>query len=515
MDVDYLILGSGLSALTFGALMAKSGKKVLVLEAHEFPGGYGHTFIEKSKKYEYHFNAQLHYVWDCGKGDPVNQVLKKLNLEDKVTFIKYGENGFDYMRIPGYSLDIPSDFELLNERLSYLFPKESGKIKQFLALMRRIAKATRYLRKPPGVSYLHYAKKNLASMELLKYTNASLQNVFDQFAIPKAAQTLLAGQWLDFLLPPKYLSFYAWSILFDGYLRGAYYPKHHFEHVIQSLTDVITEHKGEIIYNRTVTRILKDKKKIAGVVTRYTNHPYLEEHYFGKTIICNIDPKQAAQMIGLEHFSAKLQKQLSYDYSYSNFVVYGAVQGIDLRQYGFGACNLFHSEGIDLNDMFDAMYHRMDYNAISFGMATPSLVTEDKTGCPEGQQIFELLTVANHSLFSQLKNRDTSLYNKVKASIFNKMLDIIEQHYVPHFRDHLVFKMLGSPTTNTSYCWAPEGNSYGMNLTPKNMRLGKLGFSTSFKNFFFCNASSGSPGFAKAFNNGAMLYENLTGDPVL
>ncbi|MEN8447449.1 MAG: FAD/NAD(P)-binding protein, partial [Cyanobacteria bacterium J06555_13] len=32
---DYLILGSGLSALVFGALMAKEGKTVHVLEAHE------------------------------------------------------------------------------------------------------------------------------------------------------------------------------------------------------------------------------------------------------------------------------------------------------------------------------------------------------------------------------------------------------------------------------------------------------------------------------------------------
>ena len=41
---DYLVLGSGLAGLSFAALMAKAGKKVKVIEAHEFPGGYGHTF---------------------------------------------------------------------------------------------------------------------------------------------------------------------------------------------------------------------------------------------------------------------------------------------------------------------------------------------------------------------------------------------------------------------------------------------------------------------------------------
>ena len=41
MKTDYLIVGSGLSALVFGALMANSGKTVQVLEAHEHAGGFG------------------------------------------------------------------------------------------------------------------------------------------------------------------------------------------------------------------------------------------------------------------------------------------------------------------------------------------------------------------------------------------------------------------------------------------------------------------------------------------
>ncbi len=97
MKPDYLIVGSGLSALTFGALMANSGKTVQILEAHEHPGGYGHTFTMAKK---YTFNAQFHYVWDCGEGQTVNRVLKKLGLDREVTFEQYDPNGFDHMRSP-------------------------------------------------------------------------------------------------------------------------------------------------------------------------------------------------------------------------------------------------------------------------------------------------------------------------------------------------------------------------------------------------------------------------------
>lgn len=129
MKTDYLIVGSGLSALVFGSLMAKAGRTVRILEAHEYPGGYGHTFTMAKK---YRFNAQLHYVWDCGEGQTVNRVLKKLELDQDVTFERYDPNGFDHMRMPGYSLDIPSEPEELIKRLSELFPSHSDRIRQFV-----------------------------------------------------------------------------------------------------------------------------------------------------------------------------------------------------------------------------------------------------------------------------------------------------------------------------------------------------------------------------------------------
>jgi all-trans-retinol 13,14-reductase len=126
---DYLIVGSGLSALTFGALMANTGKTVQVVEAHEHPGGFGHTFTMAQK---YTFNAQFHYVWDCGEGQTVDRVLKKLGLSQAVTFERYDPDGFDHMRMPGYALDMPSDPEVLIQRLVALFPEHHRSIRQFV-----------------------------------------------------------------------------------------------------------------------------------------------------------------------------------------------------------------------------------------------------------------------------------------------------------------------------------------------------------------------------------------------
>jgi len=77
---DTIVVGSGLAGLTFAALAAHGGARVLVLEAHTQPGGYGHTFSFGKPPDVYRFNAQLHYVWNCGPGQTVHNVLRKLGL---------------------------------------------------------------------------------------------------------------------------------------------------------------------------------------------------------------------------------------------------------------------------------------------------------------------------------------------------------------------------------------------------------------------------------------------------
>jgi len=507
---DYLILGSGLSSLSFAALMAKAGKKVKIIEAHEFPGGYGHTFVEGNK---YRFNAQLHYVWNCGEGQAVNNFLKKLQLENIVTFEQYDANGYDHMRIPNYALDIPYDKTELSNRLSKLFPEHKNAFTEFLDEVWQTAAELAKLPEPLNLAFI--LKHGLSSQHVFKYRHSTLQQVFDKFKLPLEAQTLLALQWPDFLLPPKKLSFFAWVTLFTHYCNGAYYPTHHFEQVINSLIKTIEENDGEIIYNQKVTEFILEQDTVLGVTCMDKNDHSLFNEYQGKDVICNIDPKRTASMIGMDKFSDSVRKKLEYDYSPSNFVAYCVVKGIDLRDFGFGRWNLFHSEQSDLNKAFDDMHDRADYSAPSFVLTTPGFLSDDNNDCPEGEQIIQFLTVANYHYFHDLKIGDASTYRKKKKEIFDSIIKVIEQRYIPNFREHLVFKMIGSPTTNESFCGSPEGNSYGSNLTPENLSPHRLDYKTSLRNFYFCNASSGQPGFAGTIKTGCKLYENLTGDSVM
>ncbi len=513
MRPDYLIAGSGISALAFGALMARAGRSVRILEAHDVAGGYGHTFEAGG----YRFNAQLHYVWNCGEGGVVHRFLDRLGLLEEVRFNEYDRAGFDRMRMPGYALDVPADMELLKERMAALFPSHGKAIAAFLDEVDRTAAELAALPSPMSIPRALMRLHRLT--RIFKYRMATLQDVFDRFGLPLEAQTLLALQWPDFLLPPGRLSFFAWVLLFTGYQRGAYYPERHFEHVIDTLVEVIRGAGSEVLLQHKVVDFVVEGGRVTGVLAEE-----IDAHgaslgparaHEGREVVCNMDPRTAAERIGFERFTAPARRKLDYDYSPSSFMAYCVVEDLDLTAYGFGRSNLFHAEDPDLNRCFDRMCRRADYRRPSFAFTNPTLLTDDRSDCPEGKQIVELLTVADYGRFRDLKLASRKAYNAAKLAVFDALCEVVERDYLPEFRDRLCFKMLGSPTTNERYCLAPFGNSYGSNMTPFNIAAGRLDHRSSIPGLHFCNASSGFAGFAGGVWTGSRLYERLSGDRFL
>ena len=57
-DLDAIVIGSGIGGLSVAALLAKAGKKILVLEQHDQSGGSCHVFAEKG----FEFDVGIHYV---------------------------------------------------------------------------------------------------------------------------------------------------------------------------------------------------------------------------------------------------------------------------------------------------------------------------------------------------------------------------------------------------------------------------------------------------------------------
>ncbi|MCA9388806.1 NAD(P)/FAD-dependent oxidoreductase [Candidatus Berkelbacteria bacterium] len=512
---DYLFIGTGNSALTAAALLTNAGKRVLMLEAHDIPGGYAQSFAWG----DYFFCGQVHYIWGAEPGGRVNAFLKKVGLDKEVEFELYDPDGYDVMAMPdGKKVKIPYGWHRLIKNIEEAYPGEGSKVRKFLSLINQLRAEFRHslqvmkvdsdeldrIRRNPK-RLLQWIKEVPKLKNLIKYRNYTLQDAFDLFNLSIESQTVLAANAGDFMEPPERLSFFAYLSLFSGYNGGAFYPKKHYKHWIDSVAKFIESHRGSrIIYKSEVAQIESNDSEITGVITKDGRR------FSAKNYICNMDPKKAANIIGFEKFSPAEQSALNYEYSQSGVMIYLGLKNIDLKKYGFGRHNIWHCENWDMNKMWhDQAVGNFEKPWIF--ISTPTLHTSEGGTCPPGHQIMEIASYTEYQPFEDKKLVDYKEYEQYKNRIAERMIEIVEQRYIPDFKKYIDVKVIGSPTSNEDWAWAPRGNAYGSTMIPSQTNR-RVQMGTSFNNFYFCNATAGYAGMNGTTSNGINLYEKLTGD---
>src|SRR5262245_37335781 len=153
-EFDDLVIGAGMAGLTTAALLAAQGRRVLVLEAHDTPGGYAHTF----KMGEYRFCAQVHYIFNCGEGEPVHELLRQLGLHEEVRFRRLDPEGFDHVVVAGDRYRIPNGLEKYRDRLIRRFPADASPIRRYFETIIAIGRELDVLPRTP--SWRDYATRS-------------------------------------------------------------------------------------------------------------------------------------------------------------------------------------------------------------------------------------------------------------------------------------------------------------------------------------------------------------------
>lgn len=503
-DFDDIVIGTGMGGLTVGALLAHSGRRVLLLEAHDVPGGYAHTFAIR----DYRFCAQVHYIFNCGEGESIHAFLDKIGLAERVSFVRLDVEGFDHVVIDGDRTRIPNGLPKLEARLVRRYPESEKPLREYFRIVGQLGNALDRLdglpdRLTPSV-VLRTAYRH---RHLIRYLRWTLEDLYDHLKMPPRLRAILAGQCGDYLLPPRDVSLLLHVALVFNYDRGAYYPRRHFFHFVESITDAIRSRPGcAVLFEHEVEHIDVEGKRVVGVVTKNGRR------FTARRYVSNVDPRRTADLArgsGLERM-----RPLDYRYSCGTFTMYLAVRGLDLRDHGFGSFNVWHYPHHDLNRIYDDQLVRHDLSNPWLFMSTPTLHTDEPGLCPPGEQILEIATCCDYTRFARLRRNDRRAYNVAKKELRERILDVVDQRYVPGLRDHLALRIAGTPVTNERYCWAPQGNAYGAALTPAHVGIHRKPLGTPLENLWMVNATAGFPSVAGTVGAGIRLYRELTGDTV-
>ncbi len=500
---DYAIIGMGIGGLTLGALLAQAGHKVIIFEQHYVPGGYGHTF----RQGRFSFCAELHYVWDCGPGERVYQMLQKLGLEQQINFHRLDPAGFDRIVAPGIDYTIGSGFDRECNRLSAIFPAHAAQLAEYFEIIAKLHQQLYDL--PIGFSWKTVFGHPLRYSHIIRYLKWTLEDLFDQLRFPVELRMILAGQSAIFWAPPRDLSLVVHAGGVGSYDQGAYYPEQSFMHVMKSLLRKIKEKPGcRSLLSTEVTAIEVDGGLARSITTARG------ERFTADRFLFDGDAQLSLDLIGQERFPTAFRKKLKYDYGTSVLSVYLGLKNIDLRQSGFGEQNLFWHPKIDLNEVYDDQLSGGIPERPYFFCNAPTLRPHHAVLAPPGCDQLVMVAPCSYDYFRELREQGEENYLAAKEQYADNIIGVLASEFIPNLTDSIVEKVIGSPLTNQFYVRAPKGNCYSTPLDPKHVNLRRLNYQSPFPNLHYVGASSCLPGFATIIHFACMLYEKLTGDQV-
>ena len=461
-DYDVIVIGSGIGGLTSAALLAKSGKSVLVIEAHDRPGGYAHGF----KRKKYHFDSGVHLISGCGEqgycgGQVIYKTLQALELLGEIDFISI--NPFSHALYPELSIGLPQTIDDFVEELSKQFPAEREGLKALTELCLQLSEEITIADELMAEVDLEQAQQLMPA--LFKYRKSTLAEVAEQFIAEPKLLGVFSSNWPYLGLPPSQVSFVYWSTMLTGYMvDGAYYCKGGFQRLANALVKGLQYCGGEIQYKSAVDKIVIESEKVVGVIVN-------NQRINAATVISNADFKQTIyQMVGEQYFPKRyLQRTKKMQHSLSIFVVYIATD-LDLT-----AMNISHESFCYQDYDHDKNFSRTQQGDISWiSITAPTLV--DPELAPKGEHLLMLTTLLPYQIAESWKQQ--------KPIAMQTMLEIAGQT-IPTLEKHILYIEGGSPATMHRYTQNHQGSAYGWDVTPRQVGPARIQNQSPIKGLYF------------------------------
>lgn len=496
-NYDTIIIGSGVGGLSAAIILARAGQKVLVLEQHDVPGGWCHSFYLNGHR----FTPGVHYVGLLEKGQSTSKLYKALGIAGDLTFFRMKPSAYEHAYIGEERFDFPGNFDELVTSLIEKFPKEEKNIKKYLNLVRNVSAELQLL--PNVEGFWQHLTIPYRTKHMGKYALFSLKRVIDWHIKDPLLKKILNIQFGDHGLAPAKASFPLHCAVMDHYFHGGFYPCGGGAAIVKAMTTTIKKHDGVVKTQQSVKKILLEgnKRKTAiGVELECGQQLYADR------IISNADPNITYQkLIGEENLSKRLQKKLSKTkYSCTSLMLFLTV-AMDVRAAGIDSGNIWLMPNEDMDKVYERMMRPDITNDDAIeGMFISCTTLKDPSSFDGKHHSIEAITYLDYDIFEKFKDEKeprSKEYLQFKELLTEKMLKTLEQ-VLPNIREHIIHKELGTPITNEYYINTTKGSVYG--TEKKLTQIGPFAYKakSEIKNLYLCGASIVSHGVAGAGYSG-------------
>jgi phytoene dehydrogenase-like protein len=433
MKYDVIVIGAGLGGLTAGAKLAKEGRKVLLLEQHNRPGGCATTF----KRSGFTLEVGLHEMDGPGPRDMKNRIFNDLEVTGNVEFIRIPE--FYRFISDRISVTMPHDHTEAVKTLSEIFPEETDGI-------------TKYF------DQILIPKKRTAENDI---KDTSVGEFLDTIIRNEDLKLILLGNLGYFHDDPYTLSLAYYSIAQGSYYsNGASFIKGGSQKLSDYLASYIEKHGGKVLLNHLVTAITAEGNRVTGVKYRRRNEKTGSgSEAFADEIIANNAMPAVAYMLPAE-LGKGLKNELSeLKTGASLLTVYFGFKK-PLRELGHSYYSIFVFDSSVKSQAGIVANNRADFSRRSFTFVNYGQI--DSVLAPENKDVGAVCCVDYLDDWEYLGTKDYEARKEYTAAAFIERLEKI----IPGFKDAIEYYEVGTPVTVKRYTLNPGGAVYGFAQNP-------------------------------------------------
>ena len=494
---DAVVIGAGNGGLAAACRLAKAGKKTLLIEQHNLPGGVASSF----RRGRFEFETALHELCEFGSaenpGGCRQTIVDEFGLDINWYMVPDNFRVITTAR-DGSPIDatLPCGRENFINKMEEYVPGCRESVEKFFDLGTETLAAGKYMTASGG----HPDSKLMQEKypNFLRTAAYPVNRVLKALKMPDKAQDIMNTYWGYLGVDADHLSFMQYVNMVCLYVNhGAWIPEKTSNQLTTGLLERFRAMGGTAWFNCRAEEILFDEEEhvnglrtTAGTVdTRY--------------IICNANPSMVYANMVPQSIVPDRERKLAAARRYSArmFVVYmglnKSAEELGLKDYSY-----FLPQSADSVKEYESL-KRIETN--KYNIALCYNVVNPKAS-PEGTCIVSLTTTYMEDCWSQIDPKD---YVKTKNKVASDMIDWFEEKTGIIIRPYIEEFEVATPWTFCRYASVPQGAAYGYelrdwdNMMPRMMMMRE---EYPVKGLRFCGAASiRGDGFNSAIFSGDMM----------